>query len=253
MTSTNGAPRRVARGVVELITIVVGVLLALAVDQAVENSNNRDLERGYLQRLSGSLARDIETAETDLWRFGFEKTSAEAIYPLVLDPTLPLTDSLGFVVESIIVGFQNWSPVDDATFEELKSTGRLTLIRNEELRAAIGSYYRAREHGNAFVQRAEVSYRYLQQKISGGDAHWIAYDCYVDRVLNRSGQPFDCHPPIPAPVVKRIVERMRGDDEVVGALSQRVYEMDLMIRILERRDADARELRSAVDEELSGN
>jgi hypothetical protein len=252
VASLNRGSRGAGRAVAELATIVLGVLLALGVDQAVDDREGRNLERSYLERLSEELRSDIEGAERDLWRFGFQMASAEAIYPLTLSPSIPLTDSIGFGVEAIIAGFHNWTPVEDATFEELKSTGRLTLIRNVAVRRAIVSYYRSMERGHAFIDNAELSYRYLSQRLGGADAHWLAFQCYAARLDAGSGQPFDCHPEIPVPVVARIVTNMRGNDEVLGALGQRVYELELMLRLLRSRLDETRQLLELVDEEQGG-
>lgn len=60
-----------------------------------------------------------------------------------------------------------------------------------------------------------------------------------------------CHGPLPA-VVRRIVRRMRGDDEVVGALSQRIYELDLMVRVLTGRQEEASALHALLVQEMDG-
>jgi hypothetical protein len=45
---------------------------------------------------------------------------------------------------------------------------------------------------------------------------------------------------------------MRGNDEVLGALGQRVYELELMLRLLRSRLDETRQLLELVDEEQGG-
>ena len=128
----------------ELLIVVLGVMTALAVDEWREGRSDRVLERVYLSRIlaevradSVNLARieegldekELALAAVQRWLSG-ESTSAT-------DTTrLGLSTSFGWAVP-------NQPP---AAYTEMELTGTLILVRNEELRAQIVSYYQAWDH-----------------------------------------------------------------------------------------------------------
>lgn len=127
---------------VESIIIVISILLAFAVEEWRDERAERELEREYLGRLLEDLAANIAEAENQGRAHALQVANARAIYPRVhrgdtsgLEEVIVVTASYNATPSAIA----SW--VDD-TFEELKSTGRLSLIRSHEVRQTILAYYR---------------------------------------------------------------------------------------------------------------
>jgi len=158
------APRsRVIRMGAEFLVIVVGVLVALAVDEWSNSVQERELEREYLQSLSRDLAED-------------SAAYAGALAPNVEEALAALRE-----IVSVARGFEAM-PIDTVafvrlmwesrfsvtqfeerrtTFEELLATGNLSLIRSAELRASIVSYYEQVRMSTSRSERARSTYSQL--------------------------------------------------------------------------------------------
>ena len=127
---------------VEAIIIIASILLALGVDEWREDRRDRMLEREYLGQLLDDFEVNITEAKKQRFAHALQVANARAVYPRVhRGVELALEDAI------IVTASYNASPsatanwVDD-TFEELKSTGRLSLIRSPEIRHTLLAYYR---------------------------------------------------------------------------------------------------------------
>ncbi len=121
----------------EAVIIVVSILLAFAVEEWREESRNRDLEREYLTRLVEDLDANVAEADFQGRAHARQVANARAIYPLVSRADAAELESAIIVAASYNASpsaTANW--VDD-TFEELKSTGRFSLIRSTDIRQTL--------------------------------------------------------------------------------------------------------------------
>jgi hypothetical protein len=136
--------RRLAFFVAELVLVIAGVLVALAVDGWISDSHDRQTESVYLEL----LARDIEEIrnQADL-QIEFEKekidTAARAYAALTAaDPRTKRTEiysSLSMLVSRRTVSLSS------ATYNQMVSSGHLQLIRNHELRNRVVRFFATME------------------------------------------------------------------------------------------------------------
>lgn len=123
----------------EFFVIVVGVLVALAVDSWASSRNDRVLEQEYLSRLLDDVRYDL--AEID---FVTAITAAGEAYADSL-----LSDSAAFgepdrLVAAVLLASNARTPdLSRNTLRELVSSGRIALIRSAEVRRALAAYDRA--------------------------------------------------------------------------------------------------------------
>ncbi len=131
---------------IQLILIIVGVLSALAVDNYREAIQERKTEKEYLINLRNAVQADTVALKTEIQRT-YDKINA--ITELINLSNLPrnleegkfdnlITDVIMLIRPSFIT----------AVYEELKFTGNFKLIRNNELKTLIISYY----SNNAIIQ-----------------------------------------------------------------------------------------------------
>lgn len=126
----------------EIFLVVIGILLALQINTWNSNNNDRKSERDYLSQLRSELKEDIENLET-------EKKKLQAQLPAINDLLIVLNqekiDSSTF--NKSVTGYINacWYSMafssNSATFEELKSSGKLGLIKDKLLRNQIVGIY----------------------------------------------------------------------------------------------------------------
>ncbi len=176
--------KRGAPWVAELVVIVVGVLVALAVDDLAQGRADRELEAHLLQRLSEDLvadASDLALAQVHVarrqWLFGE--------LARVLDeggPPSPPPDSIlkmrrhGALLEAAgrldeADWARSWddsfdrplfalrgSPdfdLSDDSYREMLEAGALRTLRDHDLRSAIMAYYRTAEDDAANVMNVD--------------------------------------------------------------------------------------------------
>ena len=134
-------PRVLGRSLAEFVTIVSGVLLALAVDSCVERRNKRELEESYLSRLEAELRQDSSRIRTAL---EFLDRADSALVQLTrlrqaggtpADPQRLVID----LTRARVRGLPG--ALSESTFDDLLSTGSIGLIRDPEVRAGIIDHY----------------------------------------------------------------------------------------------------------------
>lgn len=124
----------------ETLIVVVGVLIALAVDNWREERREERTEEQYLS----SLLEDLDSDFAELARAGGQaRTAAEAartVLEVLRGQAQSISgDSLAWSVE--YAGFLYFPAYFPYTFNELLSTGNLRVIRDPEVRREIAAYY----------------------------------------------------------------------------------------------------------------
>ena len=153
----------------EFVVIVLGVLIALWVDQLREARVNAELEVEYLQSLVTDLDADlVQFDSTEAW---MRRSEAAAATVLALYEGSPPTDDVADLVAAVeTAGWQYFPSITRNTIDDLNSTGNLRLIRDPAVRRAIADYYTGIE--NQLVPIAAVRNRI-----------WDQYDARVGNVL----------------------------------------------------------------------
>jgi hypothetical protein len=132
--------RRLLFFAAELVLIVAGVLIALAIDEWVNDARDRRTETLYLQL----LARDIDEIRQRLdEQLAFEQdkvdTSSRAYAALSLADPKQKQDELGRLLGTL--GTRKTLSLTSATYKEMVDSGQLQLIDNPELRDTIIRYF----------------------------------------------------------------------------------------------------------------
>jgi hypothetical protein len=132
--------RRLGLFVAELVLVIAGVLIALAVDGLISDSRDRQTEGVYLEL----LARDIEGIrhQVDL-QIEFEKeridTALTAYTALTTsDPTTKRAE-IGSLLALLVT--RRTLSLSSATYDQMVSSGHLQLIKNHELRNMIVRFF----------------------------------------------------------------------------------------------------------------
>ena len=153
----------------EFVVIVVGVLIALWVDELREDRYHAALEIEYLESLVTDLDADLaQFDETEAW---MSRSEAAAATVLALYAGSPPTENLADLVEAVeTAGWQAWPVITRNTIEDLKSTGNIRLIRDSALRRSIAAYY-------TLIGNVSIPNENMRERI------WAGYDARVQYVL----------------------------------------------------------------------
>lgn len=148
----------------ETLVVVLGVLIALGLSDYWTYRQERVLEVEYLRRIQADVSADIDYVDVfirDLW---VRKLRAlDAVAPIVrgIEPVPEETELfLRNVALAGLGGASSTRWVTSTTFDDLKSTGNLRLIRDANLRRTIAVYYsdfetfygRSRDRRSGYVQ-----------------------------------------------------------------------------------------------------
>ncbi len=153
----------------EFFVIVVGVLVALWVDQIRAARADAKLEVEYLESLVIDLEADLAQFDsTEAW---MRRQEAAAATVLALYEGSPPTENAADLVAAVeTAGWQYFPSITRNTIDDLRSTGNLRLIRDPALRRAIASYY-------ATVEGISIPLADMRDRI------WAQYDARVANVL----------------------------------------------------------------------
>jgi len=144
----------------ELVIVVAGVLIALAVDQWNTERLARIDEARIIDRLIGDLTEDSDALVFEAAGVDAKEASLRRIRPVLRstdarpeNPVLFLTD---------VIGGADWGWNQTAgirtTYDELLSTGRFSLIQDTGLRERIAEYYGSMEDRFRRIDERETEY-----------------------------------------------------------------------------------------------
>jgi hypothetical protein len=130
---------QLVRGGIEFVVIVIGVLVALAADEWREERADRVAEAEYVARLVLDLQEDVASLRRAEAGFAGKKDALERLASL--DPTEVVGQRFAEDVASASAWSWDLTAAHSTTYEEMRSAGRLGLIRDADLRGAIAKYY----------------------------------------------------------------------------------------------------------------
>lgn len=139
--------------------IVLSILLALGVDEWRTARVDRGLENEYLLRILEDLASNDDVLEVQRSSESSQITAARLVYPIVTHGDWSSADTSAVVVASYLASPSPTPTWVDDTFQELKSTGRMSLIRSASVRAELLAYYRFLEAHDYAYQLMSTEYR----------------------------------------------------------------------------------------------
>ena len=155
--------RHLPRLIAEFFVIVIGVLVALGVDEFMQGREDRSSERAYLLGITEDLRQDsVELSErAQAWsQWG---DYAEQLLNAVQNRALKDDVSLFELVRE--AGLFAIPVTAVATYEDLIASGSLGLIRDRDLRVAISSYYALRPENVTYFQRLDMRFRQVSREI----------------------------------------------------------------------------------------
>lgn len=160
------SPGRGRRLASEFAVVFLGVLLALAADQAWDWRQDRVLEEAYYASLQADLERDTAEYRST---FDFHRVSAE-VTNQVLDAAVGDGMFPADARRLYRAGYLDFPYLATATIDELMASGNIRLLRNVPIKAAMSAYYRGvnewkpRLQGLEFTE-AQLEYRRMIQPL----------------------------------------------------------------------------------------
>ena len=230
------------RAAAEFVVIVVGVLVALAVDGWREDRAERVLEKEYLERLisdvRGGQGRLVELVQEHLQA---AERNMEVVEPFLRygDP-IPL-DTVSFIAalfqssRSVVLNLADTYP--NTAFEELWSTGRFILIKDAEIRSAVIAHYSLIERAAARFNLLPREYREVIRSLIPADIQEIIYT-----QCDRTEPASNCRFELGRLNAEELLRSLQGNQEVSGKLEFSLQQTRIAIPWTEELIADSESL-----------
>jgi hypothetical protein len=125
----------------EIILVVIGILIALQINNWNEQSKQRIEEVRLLEKVSIDLINDINQLEGHISEATIRQAIVDSIFTFLhKDPSSDPMKFLRFNFIAILT--ENHFEVNSGTFDESQSAGSIKFIQNDSLRQQIFNYYR---------------------------------------------------------------------------------------------------------------
>ena len=151
LLSQNRLSKYLLYAVGEILLVVIGILIALQINAWNDHRKDREKEQAYLHRLQDELEFDKKYLRINREFYG-EVFEAGSLVLTSIEDEQGLNNSQWEILVSFFHASQIW-PIKtvSATFDELKSTGDLSLILNISIRNNLSFY-----HGGGLQRYSET-------------------------------------------------------------------------------------------------
>lgn len=202
----------------EIFLVVIGILIALQVNNWNEERKERNREAAYLERLTENITSDLEVSKLNI-----------KFYQEVLEAG---TLSLSYATGNDVSGYSNWDillaffnasqiwPIitESSTYEELKSSGELSLLKSIDLRDRLAFYYGGAQFRYNQTIGINPPYRKLSRvKIPYSVQSYMWDNCH--ETIGDIQQLTDCEPGISEKEAQLLLQELKTDEELIGELS----------------------------------
>jgi hypothetical protein len=126
----------------EIILVVIGILIALQINTWNQNLKDDKLSKDYLIRLQEDFTKDKELLTTRIEEVNWVVHHGTRALSYAENKNGMDSDYWALIIDFYQASQMQNYYVDDFTLEEIKSTGKLELIKNLELRKEIGEHYK---------------------------------------------------------------------------------------------------------------
>jgi hypothetical protein len=225
----------------EFITIVLGVLVALGVDEWRETRAEARQEVEYYRSLVQDLDRDIEEYE-----FAHEFTAVSisaAEHVLSVITGAPTTNPYATLTQSVqYASWVNYPAWNSGTLDELVNSGAIRLMRNQEIKRAMLSYYDGVGEWRPRLQGPEFGAFIEYRKVTAG---WVSQGPSI--WTTRRTSPPNEGLAVSDPLLQR---QLRESEQMLGLTQQLIWDWGGLNSFMEDFRDEAVDLRDLIEEEL---
>ncbi|UCE95119.1 MAG: hypothetical protein JSV73_09240 [Flavobacteriaceae bacterium] len=124
----------------EIVLVVLGILIALSINNWNERNKERRVEDEYLERISLDIQKDIDYLEG---KIRFTSINSES-FQLFIEEMHRIQRTRQDMIR--LISSVNWDAqnilIQDKTYAEIISSGKLSMISQKRLKESIDEYYR---------------------------------------------------------------------------------------------------------------
>ncbi len=155
LLSENKFSKYLLYAVGEIILVVIGILIALQINNHSELKKIRKQEVLLLTNLANEIQLDILQLENNTVTSSERLKRLEGIIQSL--ESAQTIDKSQFIQQSFEFVFDNYFKSNSGIFDEAVSSGRMSYVQNEHLRQNIFDYYRNANEGDNDVTTRQVT------------------------------------------------------------------------------------------------
>jgi hypothetical protein len=141
LLSQNRVTRYLIYAIGEIFLVVVGILIALQVNNWNEERKNQREAVAILKNLKSELTEDFSMMTYTLERLEKRKAGADYLYQLLTnDPESVVIDSAAVVEALIRCGYIHKFIPSFAVYSEIQNSGKLNLIKSDSIKIHLANY-----------------------------------------------------------------------------------------------------------------
>jgi hypothetical protein len=228
---------------VETFVVIFGLLLAFQLDRWWEARGEQAQEAEYIARLIADIESDIPVIENAIDLASLRKDMADLLMDVAADPAAAAVQPVHFVTAVMQAAFTYSPNLASHTFEDMRSTGNLSLLQDPDIKNALYRYYDFHRTQNQYRPLQFMSeHRHFQLAagvLSYEQARLVQDTWYV--VTPADLEDFD-DIRLDAAEVQAAVERFRSRDDLLAFLPEMRHLQIEQIIINEIRLQNAQEV-----------
>ena len=238
----------------EIVLVVVGILIALQVNNWNIARGEAKLEQEYIQRLIAEVERDLEGINRRKETAEFWKELIQLVKDAYFDTEVAFARPAEFIAAVKHADIIEPATIRGDSYEELRSTGHLRLIKDDHLRSALFEYYRYHEDRryNDHLHQMRV-FKYIE--LSNEVLSWHQVELGIGMLSPDNPDNIEKarQLEVDEDIVLSALKRMRENDQYVSWI-QEVYnirgrEIRVYDGYIKRADTLLKALRAAQEEE----
>jgi hypothetical protein len=230
----------------EFILIVVGVLVALAVESALEDRADDNLRDQYLSRLTQDLDADKVALEGRIEFFTEVQRFSQDVLNW-LDGDAPVGQD---ILLASFYAAETWPLTPNtSTYLDLHSTGNLRLLDDIDLRMKLVTYYNKADSTEAGMNPSQDYRGWIRGVIPAGAQDLIRAHCPTtdEKDLMPTGFPPCSLPGIDYDQINQLFAPLRGNPELRRMLTYRHSQVGVRIYLLRQQVSFADEAIQQLD------
>ncbi|MGB5243586.1 MAG: DUF6090 family protein, partial [Lutimonas sp.] len=160
MADDNRPLKYIRYAIGEIVLVVIGILIALQINNWNESRKNKEKENKYLSNINREIINDSLTLERSWFKNRQKKIEClELAKKYVMGDYFP-KDTILFINNVGFGGINSRASFigSSRTYNELVSTGNLSLISNDSIRELIVSYYNNKDFLDEYSKNIRSDY-----------------------------------------------------------------------------------------------
>ncbi|WP_197056937.1 DUF6090 family protein [Cellulophaga sp. Hel_I_12] len=220
----------------EIILVVIGILIALSINNWNEAEKDHKLEHVFLLKLKSNLKADIALYKDRIEKNTLNNHHLDSSLTILKNykshTTVELQEHLRF-----IFFFHRFNP-NKTTFDNLVSSGRLNIIRNDSLTESLFLYYRLISQQQESL--AESIDDYSRNTMGPALLEFDFIDNSLDYTLKPIKSSFGVKP----------IESYVENPKIVNSISYKILFVDVIVRAYTSQITKAESIIDLIDNEL---